>query len=156
MKLGSRPTVSKCPVLVAGGQAESGNPGMIWITEAPNPRKPLQWPPPTQPRSGKPGRGSFALQGSDNFEASSLVLVGREEDLSLSVPVFANHPQPIEHGLGLRCVVPLLGHPVYIRVDPRGRVAVPVADAAGAPTGTFSATGSEDTWEGRLRIQRDF
>ncbi|MBF9197891.1 porin [Microvirga terrestris] len=45
---------------------------------------------------------------------------------------------------------------LYIRVDPQGRVAIPVADATGAPTGTFSATGSEDTWEGRLRIQRDF
>jgi hypothetical protein len=45
---------------------------------------------------------------------------------------------------------------LYIRVDPRRRVAIPVADATGAPTGTFSATGSEDTWEGLLRIQRDF
>ncbi|MBD2748589.1 porin [Microvirga sp. BT688] len=45
---------------------------------------------------------------------------------------------------------------LYIRVDPRGRVAVPVTDATGAPTGTFRSTGSEDAWEGRLRIQRDF
>ncbi|MBB3018780.1 hypothetical protein FHR70_001834 [Microvirga lupini] len=45
---------------------------------------------------------------------------------------------------------------LYIRVDPRGRAAIPVTDAAGTPTGAFTATGSEDTWEGRLRIQRDF
>jgi hypothetical protein len=29
---------------------------------------------------------------------------------------------------------------LYIRVDLRGRFAIPVADATGAPTGTFSAT----------------
>jgi hypothetical protein len=45
---------------------------------------------------------------------------------------------------------------LYIRVDPRQRVAVPLTTAAGDPTGTFRATGSEDIWEGRLRIQRDF
>jgi len=45
---------------------------------------------------------------------------------------------------------------LYIRVDPRGRVAVPITTAAGDPTGTFRSTGSEDVWEGRLRIQRDF
>ena len=45
---------------------------------------------------------------------------------------------------------------LYIRVDPRERVAVPLTTASGAPTGTFRSTGSEDIWEGRLRIQRDF
>jgi hypothetical protein len=45
---------------------------------------------------------------------------------------------------------------LYIRVDPRERVAVPLTTAAGDPTGTFRSTGSEDTWEGRLRVQRDF
>jgi hypothetical protein len=43
-----------------------------------------------------------------------------------------------------------------IRVDPSERVAVPLTTAAGDPTGTFRSTGSEDTWEGRLRVQRDF
>jgi len=45
---------------------------------------------------------------------------------------------------------------LYIRVDPRGRVAAPVTDAAGNATGLFRATSSGDKWEGRLRIQRDF
>jgi hypothetical protein len=45
---------------------------------------------------------------------------------------------------------------LYIRVDPSQRVAVPLTTAAGDPTGTFRSTGSEDTWEGRLRVQRDF
>jgi hypothetical protein len=45
---------------------------------------------------------------------------------------------------------------LYIRVDPRERVAVPLTTAAGDPTGTFRSTGSEDTWEGYLRVQRDF
>jgi len=45
---------------------------------------------------------------------------------------------------------------LYIRVDPRERVAVPITTAAGDPTGAFRSTGSEDTWEGRLRVQRDF
>ena len=45
---------------------------------------------------------------------------------------------------------------LYMRVDPRGRVAVPLTTAAGDPTGMFRPTGSEDIWEGRLRIQRDF
>jgi hypothetical protein len=45
---------------------------------------------------------------------------------------------------------------LYIRVDPRQRVAVPLTTAAGDPAGTFRSTGSENTWEGRLRIQRDF
>jgi len=42
---------------------------------------------------------------------------------------------------------------LYTRVDPRGRVAAAVA----GPGGVFTTTvGSEDIWEGRLRIQRDF
>ena len=45
---------------------------------------------------------------------------------------------------------------LYIRVDPRQRVAVPLTTASGEPTGTFRSTGPEDTWEGRLRVQRDF
>jgi hypothetical protein len=45
---------------------------------------------------------------------------------------------------------------LYIRVDPRQRVAVPLTTASGDPTGIFRSTGSEDTWEGRLRVQRDF
>ncbi len=45
---------------------------------------------------------------------------------------------------------------LYIRVDPRERVAIPLTTASGDPTGTFRSTGSEDTWEGRLRVQRDF
>ena len=45
---------------------------------------------------------------------------------------------------------------LYTKVDPRGRVAVPLTDAAGGPTGLFKPTGSGDIWEGRLRIQRDF
>jgi hypothetical protein len=34
---------------------------------------------------------------------------------------------------------------LYIRVDPRERVAVPLTTAAGDPTGTFRSIGSEDT-----------
>lgn len=45
---------------------------------------------------------------------------------------------------------------LYTRADPRGRVAVPLTNFAGNPTGLFKPTGSEDIWEGRLRIQRDF
>lgn len=45
---------------------------------------------------------------------------------------------------------------LYIRVDPRGRVAVPITTANGDPTGSFKSTSSDDTWEGRLRVQRDF
>jgi hypothetical protein len=45
---------------------------------------------------------------------------------------------------------------LYIRVDPRGRVAVPITNAAGEPTGFSRSASSEDIWEGRLRIQRDF
>lgn len=51
----------------------------------------------------------------------------------------------------------LLGVEVlYTKVDPRGRVAVPLTNFAGEPTGLFKPTGSEDIWESRLRIQRDF
>jgi hypothetical protein len=45
---------------------------------------------------------------------------------------------------------------LYIRVDSNERVAIPLTTAAGDPTGTFRSSGSEDTWEGRLRVQRDF
>ena len=45
---------------------------------------------------------------------------------------------------------------LYIRVDPSERVAVPLTTASGDPTGTFRSAGSEDTWEGRIRVQRDF
>lgn len=45
---------------------------------------------------------------------------------------------------------------LYTRVDPRGRVAVPLTNTAGEPTGLFKSTSSEDIWESRLRIQRDF
>lgn len=45
---------------------------------------------------------------------------------------------------------------LYIMVDPRQRVAIPLTTAVGDPTGTFRSTGSESTWEGRLRVQRDF
>ena len=45
---------------------------------------------------------------------------------------------------------------LYTRVDPRGRVAVPLTNVAGEATGLFKPTGSEDIWESRLRIQRDF
>jgi len=46
---------------------------------------------------------------------------------------------------------------LYTKVDPKGRVLVPVSGVSGAAIGgAFRATGSEDIWEGRLRIQRDF
>jgi hypothetical protein len=45
---------------------------------------------------------------------------------------------------------------MYARLDPRGRVAIPLTDSQGAPTGFFKPTSSEDFWEGRIRIQRDF
>ncbi len=41
-------------------------------------------------------------------------------------------------------------------VDPRGRVAVPLTNVAGDREGFFKPTGSDDIWEGRLRVQRDF
>ena len=45
---------------------------------------------------------------------------------------------------------------VHTTVDPRGRVAIPLTNAEGQPTGFFKRTGSEGAWESRLRIQRDF
>lgn len=45
---------------------------------------------------------------------------------------------------------------LYTRVDPRQRVAVPLATATGEATGLFKPTSSEDFWEARLRVQRDF
>jgi hypothetical protein len=45
---------------------------------------------------------------------------------------------------------------MYARLDPRGRVAVPLTDSQGAPTGSFKPTSSDDFWEGRIRINRDF
>jgi hypothetical protein len=45
---------------------------------------------------------------------------------------------------------------LYTRVDPRGRAAVPLTTAAGEATGRFKATSSDDIWEARLRVQRDF
>jgi hypothetical protein len=44
---------------------------------------------------------------------------------------------------------------LYTKLDPKGRVLVPVTNATGTEIGLQSA-GDEDTWEGRLRIQRDF
>jgi hypothetical protein len=43
---------------------------------------------------------------------------------------------------------------LYINLDPRGRVAIPATDADS--TGAFRSAGSEEAWETRLRIQRDF
>jgi Porin subfamily len=51
---------------------------------------------------------------------------------------------------------------LYTYVDPKNRVAIPITDVTGvrqiAPGGIplFKLTGSEDIWEGRLRVQRDF
>jgi hypothetical protein len=45
---------------------------------------------------------------------------------------------------------------LYTKLDPQGRVAVPESNLAGTPVGTFRPRGSEDIWEGRLRVQRDF
>ena len=45
---------------------------------------------------------------------------------------------------------------LYTRVDPRGRVAVPLTTVAGEATGQFKSTSSDDIWEARLRVQRDF
>ena len=36
---------------------------------------------------------------------------------------------------------------IYANVDPRGRIAVP---------GWYNLVSSSDSWEGRLRVQRDF
>ena len=45
---------------------------------------------------------------------------------------------------------------LYTKLDPRGRVAVPLTTITGEPTDLFRPTGSGDIWEGRLRVQRDF
>ena len=46
---------------------------------------------------------------------------------------------------------------IYTKVDPRGRVAVPLTNVAGTVfPNAFVSSGSEDIWEGRLRVQRDF
>jgi hypothetical protein len=45
---------------------------------------------------------------------------------------------------------------LYTRVDPRGRVAVPITTVAGEAAGLFKPTSSNDIWEARLRVQRDF
>jgi hypothetical protein len=44
---------------------------------------------------------------------------------------------------------------LYTRLDPKGRVLVPLTNAVGDVIGSAS-TSSDDIWEGRLRIQRDF
>lgn len=44
---------------------------------------------------------------------------------------------------------------LYTRVDTDGRVVVPVRNFAGGAAG-FEVTDSEDIWEGRIRVQRDF
>ena len=45
---------------------------------------------------------------------------------------------------------------LYTRIDSRGRVLVGEGDVSGIGGGFTRARGSEDIWEGRLRIQRDF
>ncbi len=45
---------------------------------------------------------------------------------------------------------------LYTRVDPRGTRRGPDHGLAGDATGVFKPTGSDDVWEGRLRVQRDF
>jgi hypothetical protein len=45
---------------------------------------------------------------------------------------------------------------LYTRVDPRGRVAVPLTTVAGEATGLFKPTSSDDIWEARLRVERNF
>ncbi|HEY8381480.1 MAG TPA: porin [Microvirga sp.] len=45
---------------------------------------------------------------------------------------------------------------LYTKIDPRGRVAVTTGTVAGTTGGTVRAVGSDDIWEGRLRLQRDF
>ena len=46
---------------------------------------------------------------------------------------------------------------LYTKVDPQGRVLVPVSNLAGTTfPNAFKASSGEDIWEGRLRIQRDF
>jgi hypothetical protein len=44
---------------------------------------------------------------------------------------------------------------IYVKLDPRGRVFIPVTNVAGTVIGG-KPSGSEDIWEGRLRVQRDF
>ena len=44
---------------------------------------------------------------------------------------------------------------LYTRVDPRGRVAVPITNSPATRQG-FQTDRTGDIWEGRLRIQRDF
>jgi hypothetical protein len=45
---------------------------------------------------------------------------------------------------------------LYTNIDPKGRIAVPVTNFLGRETTLVKASGGEDIWEGRLRIQRDF
>jgi hypothetical protein len=45
---------------------------------------------------------------------------------------------------------------LYTRVESDPRVVVPATNFAGAATTGFRVTDSEDIWEGRLRVQRDF
>ncbi len=45
---------------------------------------------------------------------------------------------------------------LYTRVDPQGRVAVPLTNVAGVTMGPFKPSSANDSWEGRLRVQRDF
>ena len=41
------------------------------------------------------------------------------------------------------------------RVDPRRRVAIPLTNVAGVTMGPFKPASADDSWEGRLRVQRD-
>jgi hypothetical protein len=46
---------------------------------------------------------------------------------------------------------------LYTRVDPDGRVLIPVRNVLGEQVDDlFESTSGEDIWEARLRIQRDF
>ena len=54
--------------------------------------------------------------------------------------------------------VPLLNlgiEVLYTKLDPKGRVFIPVTNIAGATIGGKPSSG-EDIWEGRIRVQRDF
>jgi hypothetical protein len=42
------------------------------------------------------------------------------------------------------------------RVDPQRRVAIPLTNVAGVTMGPFKPSSANDSWEGRLRVQRDF
>ena len=44
---------------------------------------------------------------------------------------------------------------LYAKIDPRGRVLIPVTNVAGNAIGAKSTSG-EGIWEGRVRVQRDF